>query len=137
MGRKIVFCLDVVGRKGKPKHGVFYEFELVQQDGVKKKVWAYGVDHIMDPPTPVDLSPIKKCFPHLPNEVFAPKSMSSVDILIGNNFASLQPSGGQGRDSFEDLKVYQSLFGNGWVFSGTHPETIFRSEGMASPWEEV
>ena len=45
-------------------------FEMVQNDGLVKMVWAYGIDKIMEAPDPVDLFPIRKLFPHLPREVF-------------------------------------------------------------------
>ena len=122
-GESVVYRLDVVGNKGKPEEGCYYMFELVQSDGSLKFVWAYGIERIMEDPEPVDLSPVRKLFPHLPSEVFAaPAPRREVDILIGNNFLSLHPSGGQGRDAVGELRAYESLFGQGWVLAGSHTD---------------
>ena len=118
----IVYRLDVVGSKGEPEQGCYYEFELVKNNGSRKKVWAYGIDKIMEPPDHVDLSSVQHLFPHLPSSVFQPRSQKSPDILLGNNFLGLHPSGGQGRDAVGDLRAYQSDFGDGWVLAGTHPD---------------
>ena len=48
--------------------------------------------------------------------------MKLIDIVIGNNFMGLHPSGGQEKDSVENLRAYHSLFGHGWVLAGTHPD---------------
>ena len=120
-GQNIVYRLDVVGSKGDPMQGCYYMFDLVQNDGSVRTVWAYGIDKIMEAPDTVDLSPVSKLFPHLPKDLFAPAVKKEVDILIGNNFLGLHPSGGQGRDSVGNMRAYQSQFGHGWVLAGSHP----------------
>ena len=119
--QKIAFRLDVVGVKGDPQDGVLYELTLVENDGSMRKVWGFGVDTIMDPPEPVNLTPIRHLFPHLPDSVFIPLPRKPVDLLIGNNFFQLHPDGGQGRNAVGDIKVLDSSFGSGWVIAGTHP----------------
>ena len=121
-GQNIVYRLDVVGSKGDSKQGCYYMFELIQSDGTSRSVWAYGIDNIMEPADPVNIASVRKLFPHLPQEIFAPAVKKEVDILIGNNFLGLHPSGGQGRDSVGDMRAYQSLFGQGWVLAGSHPD---------------
>ena len=44
----VVFRLSVVGEKGEVEEGVYYEFELQRNDSSIRKVWAFGVDHIME-----------------------------------------------------------------------------------------
>ena len=119
--QEISFKLDVPGHNGDVQQGVLYEFTLVDNNGHKRKIWAYGIEKIMDNPDPVDLSPVRKLFPHLPREVFLPLDDKPVDLLIGTNFFQLHPDGGQGRDASGDLKALQSNFGHGWVIGGTHP----------------
>ena len=80
-GHSIVYRLDVVGQKGDPGESCYYIFELVKNDGSVRKIWAYGIDQIMEPTEPDDLSPIRDLFPHLPNEVFVPRTNKPVDIL--------------------------------------------------------
>ena len=118
--QKIAFRLDVVGNKGDAQEGVLYELVLVENDGSKRKVWGFGVEIIMEPPEPVDLSPIRHLFPHLPDSIFIPLPKKPVDLLIGNNFFQLHPDGGQGRDAVADLKALQSGFGDGWVIAGSY-----------------
>ena len=84
-------------------------------------IWAFGVDDIMPNPTVVDLKPVRHLFPHLPESAFESPPTSQVQMLIGNNFLSLHPSGGQGRNSCGNLRMLNSDFGSGWVAVGAHP----------------
>ena len=119
--KEVIYRLDVVGNKGDPEKGFYYEFGLVQNNGDVKNIWAYGIEKIMEDPDPIDMSPLKQLFPHLPDAAFSPHVRRPVDILIGNNFLGLHPSGGQGRDSVDNIRAYESKFGCGWVLAGTHP----------------
>ena len=78
-------------------------------------IWGYGIDHIIDP---VDLSGIRKLFPHVPSDTFTPLQQKRIDILMGINFNGLHPSGGLGVDAVDDLKALRSRFGCGWVIGG-------------------
>ena len=117
----IVLRLDVVGQKGESCDSCYYIFELVMTDGSTKRVWAYGMEKIMEPSEPVDLSLVRHLFPHVPGEVFDPRPSKDVDILMGTNFLGLHPNGGKGRDTVGDLVAFESGFGLGWVIGGTHP----------------
>ena len=119
--QEVVFKLDVVGSQGDSQSGFIYMFDLVKTDGSRRKVWAFGIDTIMQPPEPLDVSVVRPLFPHVPAKVFAKQRRKPVDILMGNNFLGIHPEGGLGRDCNGDLKVYQSQFGSGWVLAGTHP----------------
>ena len=130
--QEIVFRLNVVGSQGDPQKGWYYMFDLVRNDGSVRKVWAYGIDEIMEPSDAMDLSAIRSLFPHVPEEVFVRNQSKPVDILMGNNFLGLHPDGGQGRDCVGDMKVYQSQFGNGWVLAGTHPDIRPSSSQLTS-----
>ena len=119
--QQVILRLSVVGQKGEAEEGCYYEFELVRNDGTTRKIWAYGIEEIMEPPDEIDLTQIKHLFPHLPSQAFSSIKSKSVDILIGNNFLGEHPNGGQGRDAIGDLRAYQSHYGSGYVFAGTHP----------------
>ena len=123
-GHAIVYRLDVVGQKGDSQDSCYYVFDLVKNDGTSKRVWAYGLEKIMEPSEPADLSPVRELFPHVPAEVFASKPRKEVDILMGNNFLGLHPNGGTGRDAIDDLVALQSNFGLGWVIAGSHPKLL-------------
>ena len=55
----IVFRLDVVGQQGEASDGCYYISEIVLIDGSTKRLWAYGLDQIMQPTSPVDLSQVR------------------------------------------------------------------------------
>ena len=131
--QKVVFRLSVVGQSGVPEEGCYYEFELVRNDGTVRKVWAFGIDEIMEQPDDINLSSISHIFPHLPSQVFSTIKSRRVDILIGNNFLGEHPSGGQGRDAVGDLRAYQSQYGAGWVIAGTHPSLVPGSSALSNP----
>ena len=97
-----------------------------------QNIWAYGIDKIMEDPEPIDMSPLKQLFPHLPDAAFSPHMKRSVDLLIRNNFLGLHPSGGQGRDSVDNVRAYESKFGCGWVMAGSHPSLRADSVQLSS-----
>ena len=59
---------------------------MVLNHSSETKVWAYGIDNIMAPPDPLDLSGQRMLFPHVLKVVFTPTEKKEVDILMGNNF---------------------------------------------------
>ena len=75
----------------------------------------------MEAPEPVDLHPVRHLFPHIPDNVFDALAKKEIDVLIGMNFFSLHPSGGQGRNCVENLRMLHSKFSKGWVIAGAHP----------------
>ena len=99
----IKFRLDVVGQRGEPEDGVLYYFEVVKNDGIKREIWGYGIDQIMDPVDPVDFSGVRHLFPHVPDSVFDPLPSKAPDILLGNICLGLHSVGGYGKDSVGDL----------------------------------
>ena len=119
--QKVKYRLNAVGSSEKVEETNLFMFEVSDKDGAKTKVWAFGIDEIMPTPEPVDLLPVRHLFPHVPDVAFTAKSKKPVQILIGNNFLSLQPSGGEGRDSLGNLRALHSIFGCGWVLAGAHP----------------
>ena len=86
----------------------------------------------MGPSDSVDLTGIRHLFPHISSEVFSARPSKEVDILMGNNFLSLHPNGGTGRDVVGDLIAFQSSFGSGWVIGGTHPCIQISSSNLSA-----
>ena len=119
--QKIRMRLKTPGSAERIEDTQLYTFQVEDNNGVKTKVWAFGVDEIMPDPTRVDLRSVRHLFPHLPASAFDSPPTSQVKILIGNNFLALHPSGGQGKDSVGNLRVLSSNFGSGWVVTGAHP----------------
>ena len=117
--RSTTVTMKVVGGHKKVKTKI-YEFDMVDMYMKKHSVWGYGIDKIIDPDDPVDLSPVRSLFPHVPDQAFGPMPKKRIDILIGLNFNSLHPSGGLGVDAVGNLKALRSRFGTGWVIGGCH-----------------
>ena len=101
---------------------MIYELDLQDMYGKQHSIWGYGIDHIMDPDEPVDLSSVKSLFPHVPDRAFFPLPKRRIDILIGLNYNSLHPYGGTGVDIVGNLKALRSSFGCGWVIGGCHKD---------------
>ena len=97
-----------------------YELDLVDMYGRKHSVWGYGIDKINDHDDPVDLSPVRSLFPHVPDQAFKILSKKRIDILMGLNFNALFPCGGAGVDAVRNLRALRSIFGTGWVIGGCH-----------------
>ena len=53
------------------------------------------MEEIIDSPDPVNLKPVRHLFPHIPEDVFEELPKKPIDLLIGLNFFSLHPDGGQ------------------------------------------
>ena len=111
--------MKVVGAEKTSKVKI-YEMDLQDMYGKQYSIWGYGIDHIIDADEPLDLSPIRYLFPHIPDAAFSPMPKKRIDLLIGLNYNALHPSGGLGVDAVDNLKVLRSRFGCGWVLGGCH-----------------
>ena len=110
-----------------------YEFTLSDIYGNQYHVWGYGIDSIMEPDDPVDLSKVRSLFPHVPDIAFKTLPRKRIDILMGLNFNSLHPCGGKGVDKVGNLKALQSKFGCGWVIGGSHKDLQVSTQKIPSP----
>ena len=128
----VTYKLAVVGGKETVEKGVIYEVDLVDNDDEVHTIWGFGLDTIMDPPDTVDLLPVRHLFPHVPTNVFQKLPQKRIDILVGLNFLSLHPDGGQGRNSIGNLKALHSRFSQGWLIAGTHPDLQSCSPKLSS-----
>ena len=54
------------------------------------------MEHIIDEPESQDLKPVRKLFPHVPEELFEPLPAKPIDVLVGLNYFRLHPNGGEG-----------------------------------------
>ena len=78
------------------------------------------MDHIIDEPESQDLKPVRKLFPHAPEEVFEHLPAKPIDVLVGLNYFGLHPNGGEGRNCVQNLQSLHSIFYKGWT--GHHPD---------------
>ena len=119
--QEVTYKITVVGGKETIEKGLVHEVDLVDNDGQVHNIWGFGIDLIMDPPDPVDLQPVRNLFPHVHDDVFKPLAKKRIDMLVGLNFFSLHPDGGQGQNSVGNLKALHSKFSRGWIIGGAHP----------------
>ena len=119
--RDAVVTMKVVGHV-KRMTVKLYEFALCDIDGNQYHIWGYGIDNIMEPDEPINLSKVRCLFPHVPDIAFKTLPRKRIDILMGLNYNSLHPCGGNGIDAVGNLKVLQSKFGCGWVIGGSHKD---------------
>ena len=124
--------MAVVGGKETIEKGVIHEIEMVENDGTEHKVWGFGIDTIMEPPEPVDMHAVRHLFPHVPADVFEPLPRKRIDMLVGLNFFSLHPDGGQGRNCVGNLKMLHSKFSKGWLLGGSHSDLLPASPNLTS-----
>ena len=68
--RHTVVTLKTVGQV-KRMMVKMYELYLVDNNGHQHHIWGYGVDNIMDPDDPADLSHVRQLFPYIPTEAFS------------------------------------------------------------------
>ena len=118
----VKYKLSVAGGQETVEEGVIYEVDLVENSGQVHSIWGFGLDTIIDPPDAVDLQPVRHLFPHVPSDVFQKLPKKRIDILVGLNFFSLHPDGGQGRNSIGNMKALHSKFSKGWLIAGSHPD---------------
>ena len=88
-------------------------------------VQAYGIDQILDDSMVLDLEGVRTIFPGTPKEVFNRPS-GPIDILIGSIYRNLQPFGGEESFTRGRLRLVKSLFGCGFILTGTHPSILAR-----------
>ena len=119
-GEKVAYWLVVVGHPRVLRHTMLYSFVMVDNNGVKHKIQAYGIDQITEDTIMLDLEGIRAVFPGAPKEVFE-RPAGPIDILIGSMFKNIQPCGGEDGFTRGRLRLSRSLFGCGFVLSGTHP----------------
>ena len=119
-GEKISYWLVVVGHESVLRHTTLYTFWMTDNSGRRHEVRAFGIDQITDDTRSLDLSGVRQVFPGAPSEVFLRPS-GAIDILIGSMYKNIQPYGGEEGYSRGRLRLVKSIFGCGFILSGTHP----------------
>ena len=94
---------------------------MTDNSGRRHEVRAFGIDQITDDTRSLDLSGVKQVFLGAHLEVFRRPS-GAIDILIGSMYKNIQPYGGEEGYSRGRLRLVKSIFGCGFILSGTHPE---------------
>ena len=114
-GSPTTLYLRVVGEDYQKVDTTKYSLCLTDCTGNVHHVTAHGMDLITELHEVPDLSPVKHLFPGVGEETFQ-RPTGPVDLLIGQNFRKLQPTGGV---DVGNLRLVDSLFGSGKILTGT------------------
>ena len=64
--------------------GVIYEMEILDNHGIVHKTrQGFWNGSIINEPASQDLKPVRKLFPHVPEELFEPLPAKPIDVLVG------------------------------------------------------
>ena len=121
----VSYWLAVVGDERVLRTTTLYTMHLVDNLGNQHVVQAYGIDQISDNSMVLDLEGVRTIFPGAPKEVFNRLS-GPINILIGSMYRSLQPFGGEESFTRGRLRLVKSLFGCGFILTGTHSSILAR-----------
>ena len=124
VGEKIAYWLVVVGHPRILRYTMLYTLVLVDNQGVGHEIQAYGIDQITEESVTLDLSGVISVFPGAPAEVYN-RPDGPIDLLVGSMYKNIQPYGGEGFTRGR-LRLVQSLFGCGFILTGTHPAITAR-----------
>ena len=120
-GESVSYWLEVVGHPRILRRTTLYTFMLVDNNGIRHMIQAYGIDRISDDSRVLDLRVIQSIFPNAPYEVFD-RLVGDIDMLIGSMYKNLHPYNGNESSTIGRLCLLQSHFGCGFVLAGTHAE---------------
>ena len=81
-GEMVNYWLVVVGHPRIMRQTTLYTLQMVDNQGRRHDVQAYGIDDITEDAGKVDLDGVKSVFPEAPDEVYG-RPEGRIDILIG------------------------------------------------------
>ena len=117
VGVPTVQYMEVMGHDYEEINTLVYKLVLTDRDGKKHKLNLIGIDRIATNPRKLDVSVAYKLFPHIPAGALD-RPGNDIGILIGQDQVHLLPTGGEGRDQVEGLRVMRTKFGSGFVLGG-------------------
>ena len=118
-GEMVAYWLVVVGHQRVLRNTMLYTFYLEDNSGTMHEIKAYGIDAISEDSTLLDLDGVKTVFPGAPLQVYE-RPEGPIDILIGSAYRNIQPYGGEDTFTRGRLRLVKSLFGCGFILTGTH-----------------
>ena len=128
-GKKVSFWLIVVGHDSILRETMLYTFTMVDNAGNEHVLQAFGIDQITEESQLVDLSGVRTMFPGAPKQVFN-RPEGEIDLLVGSMYKNLQPYGGDGEFTRGRLRLVKSLFGCGYILTGTHPSISIKENSI-------
>ena len=77
----------------------------------------------------VDLNVVRTVFPGAPKQVFN-RPEGKIDLLVGSMYKNLLPYCGDGEFTRGRLWLVKSLFGCGYILTGTHPSISIKENSI-------
>ena len=115
-GVPVMFDLETIGGTVTTRRTWLHEITIVDREGNPHLIKAFQIDEICSNLHQGNTDQFAKLFPSTtPRDIRRPKG--KVDILIGNNYATVHPTKGCTR---EGLVLYESMFGTGKILGGSH-----------------
>lgn len=118
-GTDIIMEITTVGGNQTTLHTKMYVVELVTTEGKTEKLLAYGINEISSEISAIQINNIIHHFLDVgvsSHQLSRPTG--KIDLLIGQRYARLHPTKAA---VSEDLVLYKSMFGTGWVLGGYNP----------------
>ena len=117
-GTKVTYYMRVVDTDYREHISTKHEVYLHDREGQTHQVTVLAIPTITSLPEPPDTSRLEHLVKNYPPEVLSIVG-GEVDILIGLKSRRLHATC---EEEIGDLRISRSIFGCGWVLSGTHPE---------------
>ena len=114
------------------KEIMIYMVELLNRDGRRRLVRAFGFDNISEPIGTIELEGVKYRFSAEMQEKWSDwgvRPEGAIQLLVGSEVASLHPIA---VEVVENLVIKSSMFGTGLVLNGGHPSIKSRRVKMDS-----
>ena len=121
LGYPINVTIDTINGKENVETN-YYHVVLYDQSKQKEHVIiAFGVPHISSPLPKINMSQVKNHFPQHVQDVWdkvSDRPTGEVQLLIGQCQAGIHPTD---HSISDNLKIQKSIFGNGYVLTGSSP----------------
>ena len=104
-----------------------YKLDIRANDGQKITLTLMEVERITSKQKARDVAEAYKLFPHVPSHALD-VAEGEVDIMIGQDYAALLATGGEGLNIVGNLRAMRCRLGSGWVLGGWHP--LIKGEGV-------
>ena len=120
LGEKVTVTIETLNAVT-TKETMLYMVELLDRDGVRRLVRAFGFDNISEPMGSIELDGVKYMFSDKMQEKFLDwgvRPSGQVELLVGSEVAHIHPTADE---TVENLVIKKSIFGTGLVLNGGHP----------------
>ena len=116
-----------MGGNKNEERGMLFELDLMAEDTVQHKIWAFGIEMNINIPQ-IYLHQVKNLFPGVTQAAFE-RPYGNVDLLVGSNFLALHPRvpvspdmSTNGDVKYTDLHLEAVRNPFGWLVKGALPE---------------